>query len=138
MMKERRHVVRKGQVTEKRFLPESRYPAVIHIVSIGTVLSLATRRARKVVKERGIDAMTPKSKHGLRPSAALHVIGADHDFIDVLDSEVGMMETRLPIKIWEWKGCIQQQQIVMIDGSFGAQVRAVAFLQVGDPKIEAL
>src|SRR5882724_9322653 len=134
--KKLRHVVRERQIAKERFLPEPRHPTVIDTVAVGAIFRLPARRAGKIVEQRRIDTMTPESEFGFVPATAFHVIGPHHDFIDVLHSEIRVVEAALTVESREGEPSIQQQQIMMVDGAVRPQIGTVALLHIRYAKSE--
>src|ERR1700753_3346503 len=64
------------------------------------------------------------------PPLALHMVGAQHDLVQVLHAEIGVMETSLAITARQGGIGVQKKKIMVIDGSGCSQVHAVAVLDV--------
>ncbi|KAF5273155.1 hypothetical protein FQR65_LT17246 [Abscondita terminalis] len=100
------------------------------------VLDLAASGAGQVEEQGGVDAMAAQPQVRAGPALPLHVIGADHDFVYVLDAEVGVMKARLAIHARQRRVRVQQEQGVVAVAAVGARIDAHAFLVVAEPEAQ--
>src|SRR5579859_1184821 len=82
--------------------------------------------------------MTSKPKMGGFPTAALHVVGTSHDFIEVFDREVSVVKSKLAIHARQGCSGIEEQNGVVIIAAVRAQVIAKSHLLIGQLETEAL
>jgi len=60
------------------------------------------------------------------PAAFGHVVGADHDFVEVFYAKAGVVEAR--DAAGSWRLIVEQEGIVVLVGTVRSQVGADAFL----------
>ena len=82
--------------------------------------------------------MAAKTEDRLRPAAALHVIGADHDLIDVLHAKVGVIEARLSVEARKRQAGVDEEDVVMLLSPIAAGIDAKAALKIRSAEFQAI
>ena len=72
------------------------------------------------------------------PTLSLHVVGADHDFIQVLDAVIDVIEAKFPIHPRKRQIGIEKIDIVMIDRAVRPPENPECLLNVGQAEAEAI
>ena len=116
-------------------IPAARNPVIIQKVRIRAVLGLTSGRAWQVVEERGSDTMAAKPPAGLRPTVALHIIGANHDFVDIFDAEVYVVKSRLAVHAWKRQVSVYKVYVVMIARAVGPPEDSKCALHVRESEV---
>src|SRR6266478_3881877 len=138
VLEESRHVVREDQVAEQRIDPVARHPAVVNVVGVGPILGVPAGRTRQVEEQRRVDPVAAKTEDRLRPAAVLHVIGADHDLIDILHAKVGVIEARLSVEARKRQAGVDEEDVVMLLSPIAAGIDAKAALKIRSAEFQAI
>ena len=82
--------------------------------------------------------MTAQPKDRLGPSAAFHMVGAHHDFIDILHTKIRVIEAGLAIEARKGQVGVCKEEIVMLKGAITPGVNAKCGLKVGGSEVEPI
>src|SRR5476651_823329 len=82
--------------------------------------------------------MASQSEDGFGPSAAFHMVCAQHDFVDIFHTKIRMIEARLAIEPWKGQVSVRKEDVVMLQRSVASGINSKPGLKVACSKVEAV